>query len=579
MTTRTTLASLGFKRKFSRIPFSYDFESLLSWGEPYTTPITPPDLTTLTDKVLYANAEAIAQDVIDRVEATLPTGTPGFDYYIEKHYSEIEKYHTKKTNELYAKKVFLLTLHTKIISQPIRDTELPTGLHIYAPDDLTPAQLFKHVTQTHGYIDSDFFIIEQDLDTLLIAITAAQKEIILNRCLKKLLKELEKNNRESTIALATQRQQLPQSKTISLTLNPTIQLATTEGPVAIDRYIKFELQHAWKKLSETALSVAFRVSRLGIGAAFYSQELGNADLYHDSALSVPSELLTLELPKNIHELAATQGVIDSPFRIHAEVDTYVLTRYPETATGTHQIPVRALIFDEASSSYVSAPSRDFPIRLTFPIHAAGDSSTTSLGLPVNPNPYEGVNLDTVRRVTTPFPANGPQNSKDCIYCFPIESGLPPLYIVFNSPYPGATTIGTYSGRPYNPDKAGGPIERLDWREATFTRAGVDLVRLHINRFEPSDANKIMIDRLEKILQGELQTTDTDKRFYTHELRELERFRALGVPDTIRPEDGGEAWNNTHAATLEDYQLTSNLELLYTPEAIEADDQQIARENK
>jgi hypothetical protein len=28
----------------------------------------------------------------------------------------------------------------------------------------------------------------------------------------------------------------------------------------------------------------------------------------------------------------------------------------------------------------------------------------------------------------------------------------------------------------------------------------------------------MIARLEKILQGELQPTDTDKRFYTHEIR-------------------------------------------------------------
>ncbi|MNN80646.1 hypothetical protein D3C81_1973990 [compost metagenome] len=89
----------------------------------------------------------------------------------------------------------------------------------------------------------------------------------------------------------------------------------------------------------------------------------------------------------------------------------------------------------------------------------------------------------------------------------------------------------------------------------------------------------MIDRLEKILQGISQATDTDKRFYTHETRELERFRALGIPDKIRPSDVGEVWNNTHTATLEDYQLTSEPELLYTPEAMEADNQQIARENK
>lgn len=88
----------------------------------------------------------------------------------------------------------------------------------------------------------------------------------------------------------------------------------------------------------------------------------------------------------------------------------------------------------------------------------------------------------------------------------------------------------------------------------------------------------MIDRLEKILQGTLQTTDIDKRFFTHEIRELEHFRALGIADKILPTDRGEAWNNTHAATLEDYQLGSDATLLYTTEALEADAIQLEREN-
>lgn len=88
----------------------------------------------------------------------------------------------------------------------------------------------------------------------------------------------------------------------------------------------------------------------------------------------------------------------------------------------------------------------------------------------------------------------------------------------------------------------------------------------------------MIDRLEKILQDTLQTTDIDKRFFTHEIRELERFRALGIADKILPTDRGEAWNNTHAATLEDYQLESDATLLYTTEALEADAIQLEREN-
>lgn len=40
----------------------------------------------------------------------------------------------------------------------------------------------------------------------------------------------------------------------------------------------------------------------------------------------------------------------------------------------------------------------------------------------------------------------------------------------------------------------------------------------------------MIQRLERIEQGQIKITDYDIRFYTHELRELERFRELGIPD-------------------------------------------------
>lgn len=86
-------------------------------------------------------------------------------------------------------------------------------------------------------------------------------------------------------------------------------------------------------------------------------------------------------------------------------------------------------------------------------------------------------------------------------------------------------------------------------------------------------------RLERILRGEIPVTDVDKRFYTHEIRELERYRALGVADGVDPNDGGVIWNNTHTATLEDYKLKDAFNLLYTPEAIEADNTQVEREHK
>ncbi|EKR2074151.1 pyocin [Salmonella enterica subsp. salamae serovar 9,46:l,w:e,n,x] len=86
----------------------------------------------------------------------------------------------------------------------------------------------------------------------------------------------------------------------------------------------------------------------------------------------------------------------------------------------------------------------------------------------------------------------------------------------------------------------------------------------------------MIERLEKILKGEMQPTDTDKRFYTHEIRELERYRSLGIPDGVSPDDNGATWNNTHTATLEDYQLGNDEALLYTREALKAAEEQELR---
>ena len=139
--------------------------------------------------------------------------------------------------------------------------------------------------------------------------------------------------------------------------------------------------------------------------------------------------------------------------------------------------------------------------------------------------------------------------------------------MLSNPYGETNARGKYSGREYNKDKAGGPIQELDWRTASIDREGVDKVKLHTGRFGESSENTVMIDRLEKILTGELQATDTDKRFYTHEVRELERYRSLGVSDGSVPENNYEVWNNTHTATLEYYKLSSDEALLYAPEAL------------
>jgi len=46
-----------------------------------------------------------------------------------------------------------------------------------------------------------------------------------------------------------------------------------------------------------------------------------------------------------------------------------------------------------------------------------------------------------------------------------------------------------------------------------------------------------------------------------------------------PNDDGVIWSNTHATTLEDYKVKDAFELLYTPDAIDADEKQREREYK
>ncbi len=114
------------------------------------------------------------------------------------------------------------------------------------------------------------------------------------------------------------------------------------------------------------------------------------------------------------------------------------------------------------------------------------------------------------------------------------------------------TIGESSRRPFDAENAGGPIQNLDWRDTQITEESIEEVRTHLSRFEQTPENAIMLERLEAILRGDIEPTDYDLRFYSHELRELERYRNLGVPDHVDP--GYEVWNNAHTATLEDFGL-------------------------
>ncbi|WP_375139326.1 S-type pyocin domain-containing protein [Pseudomonas lurida] len=347
------------------------------------------------------------------------------------------------------------------------------------------------------------------------------------------------------------------------------QLTAAAGSIAVTAGSGITLEAAIKAAKVALGTVVSAATAVGIGALTYSESLGNGEL-PATMLDLPAKELAPSLPDNLLEVAAAGGTVDVPYRLYGDQSKYSVVATQVTGGLAPTIPVRALVLDPVANAYTFTTTDTPPITLAFPIALPGNSSTATPAQPVETPVYTGITLTPIEVKAVPFPIASQLGIRDAIYVYPADSGLPPIYAVFSSPYEGATTKGIHSGRVYNPDKAGGPTQDLDWATATVTQEGIDLVKLHTSRFVPSDANKIMIDRLEKILSGHISITDVDKRFYTHEMRELERYRAIGVADGVE----GNVWNNAHTATLEDYKLRDADDLFYTPEAIAAEIKQV-----
>jgi RHS repeat-associated protein len=126
----------------------------------------------------------------------------------------------------------------------------------------------------------------------------------------------------------------------------------------------------------------------------------------------------------------------------------------------------------------------------------------------------------------------------------------------------AETRGHSSGRPFNPEAAGGPIQQLTTDGVQISEEGLQTVSDHLERFVPEGGQlegpeQGMLDRLTSIMSGELEPTEYDLNFYTHELDEASRFAELGYGGTeyLGGEEMYDVWNNVHTAALEDYGLT------------------------
>ena len=558
--------------------FLSNFDSALNWNGALPTITVAHRIETINkERDAYSKFVAIAHSVQDQIESVFLNGAAGVRNEIEGRInSAVDIPPFNKLEGALKKKAIIVELLQQVrMNRSWYEADAFFGIDALSLDRMESAELFA------AYVDS----VEHDTERLdlyesfLRSLTAAY----VKRILVEAVSILEDASPAIDAAIHSALARGETAYSFKLTLSQAAQVVTVAGAATLQNADGWTFEAAIRKgillltgLGEALLS---RATAIGIGTLLYSPALGNGERYPQTVLKLSGSAVLPDAPSNLNEIAAVEGTIDLPYRIYGDLDQYTLVATPAGGSISPAVPVRALEFDQKTNSYSFTSADTPPITLGFPIIHWGNSSTTSPTRPVKVPHYTGVELLPLLVQPEPLPAFELPDFRDCIYCFPINSGLPPIYVVFNSPYEGATTRGKYSGRFFNPARAGGPILDLDWTNATVTKAGIDLVKLHTGRFRPSDANAIMVDRLEKILQGKLVVTAIDKRFYTHELRELERFRILGVADGVDPNDDGVIWNNTHAATLEDYKLKDAFELLYTPDAIEADTKQRDREYK
>ena len=125
--------------------------------------------------------------------------------------------------------------------------------------------------------------------------------------------------------------------------------------------------------------------------------------------------------------------------------------------------------------------------------------------------------------------------------------------------------GLASGREFDPETAGGPIQQFDAGKERITNEGVQEATAHLQRFTgggPLEApEQAMLDRLTSIAAGDMEPTSYDLNFYTHELDEAARYARLGFGPESGVDIGGPEMYHLWNDALEDYGI-SGADLFY-----------------
>jgi len=212
---------------------------------------------------------------------------------------------------------------------------------------------------------------------------------------------------------------------------------TSVGTIAIAEEITITLQAAIRAavvtLGEFAASTASGLL-VGVSALIYSPKLANGELAERYALGTPVSTIAPEL-NEASITSAVNGTIDLPVRISSKTamdgQSEVFVVNADGKGVPSKVKVVAATYDAEQRVYTVTTTDSPPRTLTWtPIIAPGNSSTTLPGEQSEPPIYAGATATPIEGRVDSFPEIGAASFDDFITVFPVDSGLPPMYVMF-----------------------------------------------------------------------------------------------------------------------------------------------------
>ncbi|AUM71714.1 S-type pyocin domain-containing protein [Pseudomonas fluorescens] len=203
---------------------------------------------------------------------------------------------------------------------------------------------------------------------------------------------------------------------------------------AMTSAIQTALRTAIAMAVETATAVA-APALAGFAALLYSPKLANGELPERFAFSTPLSDLTPTQNNDLREMADAGEVIDLPVRLSSKAasdgQSEIFVVKTDGMSSPSEVTLVPVTYNAQHNIYIAATADTPPKTLTWtPIVQPGNSSTALPIEPPNPPVFTGASITPVAGRIDSFPEVTENSFDDYVFVFPIDSGLPPLYVMF-----------------------------------------------------------------------------------------------------------------------------------------------------